>query len=117
MGLNSINLNSTAPDSSPDPYRALAAAIVWRAVQDAFCGNKFRPNLGMCMGQHGCEECRWEAYKWLRSEEGQDMIEAAGLDPRAVLDKVTERLAAGEVIYLRSKGVKWVPDPRREEKD
>lgn len=87
-----------------DPYRALAAAIVWRAVQDAFCGRKWTPNIGLCMGRYSCDACRDEAETWLLSDDGLCMAENAGLDAMAVKARLLEFVAAGLRLQSRRGG-------------
>ena len=91
-----------------DSYRALAAGIVWRAVQGAFCSNKYRPNTGLCLGRHNCRWCRWEAYEWLLSLEGRQMAEWAGIDGEAMVERVVWLRREG--LYLRQyrRGLTWV---------
>lgn len=96
--MQSFGIESDA-ESTCDPYRALAAAIVWRAVLDAFYAND---------SQGSCQWCRAEAYEWLLSDDGRRMGERAGLDAAAMLERL--RWLRRERLYIRprSKGIVWV---------
>ena len=91
-----------------DPWRALAAAVVWRAIQDAFCGNQFTPNKGLCEGQESCLWCRAEAFDWLVSDAGQQMAELAEIDPDAMVAQLYRWRREGLRIQWRGKKVRWV---------
>jgi hypothetical protein len=91
-----------------DPFRSLAAAIVWRAMQDAFCSNKRQPNMGLCVGRHSCESCRAEAEDWLLSDVGLQMVENAGLDAVAVAARIHMLRHEGLLIQARRRGIVWV---------
>jgi len=80
---------------SHDPYRALAAAIVWRAVQDTFCARKIPRGAPVCWGQWSCAECQKGAMAWLLSNDGLRMIDNAGLEAPRVKARLSEFVAAG----------------------
>lgn len=86
-------------DSGLAPYRALAAAIVWRAVQDAFCQHH-----KTCENQSSCDSCHREALAWLLSSDGLDMINIAGLNGYVVQVKLNEFQDVGVCIRTHRGG-------------
>ena len=113
MDITGVEITGQDQSLAYDPYRALAAAIVLRAVQDAFSGNKFHPNAGMCIDRGSCAECPREAFDWLMSEDGQQMAEWAGIDADAMVERVRQFWAQGLYVRRRSKALVW--EPRQEE--
>lgn len=91
-----------------DPLRALAAAIVWRAVQDAFCARMARQASCGGMDRGLCPVCRHDAMQWLLSDEGADMIDSAGLDATAVQDRVCWLADQGMQLAIRRRGHTWI---------
>lgn len=73
-------------DLPGDPYHALIAAIVQRAVQDA---QGHMPTRGTPFPQRAQEDAR----QWLLAgQEAADLLMLAGLDAEVVLGRVRQRL-------------------------
>ncbi len=94
-----------SPDYEQAPYRALGAAIIARAVQDAFCPEtKKRDGLCGYSKGHGitetCAECRENAYQWLLSEDCRWILDAIGMNANSVFRRVRKMRAEGRELTL-----------------
>lgn len=95
---------------SGTPLRALAAAVVLRAVRDAFCGNTFRPKVGACGDAVSCEHCKREALNWLLGDWGAQMIEWAGMDADAVVSQIVRNKQRNLTLRAHSKSADWITE-------
>lgn len=90
-----------------DPYVTLAGHIVWRAVQDAFCGRKYSKRYTICAGRNGCEQCREEAFCWLTGNEGKELIAVAGLNSNVIIPAIKKKWESGMYLERRRDNAEW----------